>query len=269
MQLPRPVIQQFIRPGDPITADFLNQMVGLAGYFQGQPVDAVMPGESIYVGRPAFMRVASGTYPSTSITAAWVGGYGRIYGLNNAIVMNGNTSADYDAIPTDDNQYPGICLTEINGGNFAEVGDYVMAYPMQTPSGQVFAFLGTRSRLYRVTMPNVLIANRKWSYTLIPQTCGSDGVTWSDDPYGQTLTGAMNEAEALNTAGDTIQGNDIDFSQAPFGTDPGTLAKVLQPIKEHRLVEITRFTTVTSGSSVTSTVAWFNAANVVQEGCIA
>lgn len=264
MQLPRPVIQQFIRPGEPITADFLNQIVSLGGYFQGHPVDAVVPGESIYVGRPAFMKVASATYPSTALTPAWEGNFGRIYGLTNAIVMNGATGAIYDPIETDGNQYPGVCLTEINGGNFAEVGDYVMAFPMQTPSGQVFAFVGTRSRLYRVADPVEIIADRKWSYTLIPQSCGTDGVTWSDDPYGQQLTGARNEAEALNTAGDTIQGNDIDFALPPFD---GTFAKKLQPIKENHLVEITRLTLVTSGSAVTGRVAWFNALNVVQEPC--
>lgn len=265
MQLPRPVIQQFIRPGEPITADFLNQMVGLAGYFQGQPVDAVMPGESIYVGRPAFMKVASATYPSTSLSPAWEGNFGRIYSLSNAIVMNGSTSSIYDPIPTDDNEYPGICLTEINGGNFAEVGDYVMAYPMQTPSGQIFAFTGTRSRLYRVSDYAVLIADRKWSYTLVPQTCGGDGITWSDDVYGQSLNFAMNEAEALNSTANSLQGNDIDFDLPPFGTTAGTLAKKLQPIKSNRMVEITRFTVDSMGYRR----AWFNAANIVQEGCIA
>lgn len=268
MQLPRPVIQQFIRPGEPITADFLNQMVGLAGYFQGKPVDAVVPGENIFVGRPAFMQIVSVSVSGTSLIPGWEKAIGRIYTLYNASISNGSDGA-FNAISYDPTTNNGICITEINGGNFAEIGDYVMAYPMQTPSGQVFAFVGTRSRLYRVSTPTVIIADQKWSYTLVPQNCGPDGVTWGDDTYGQTLVDAMNEAEALNESFvigsplSYLQGNDIDFSLAPFGTGTGTLAQKLQPIKQKRMVSITRFTTTSTGTKI----AWFNAPNIVQEGC--
>lgn len=274
MQSARPDIPQTVSQGEAIRASLINQLIGLAGYFQDQPIDAIVPGENIYVGRPALMRVASVAPSGPTETVAWDNGGGRVYGLVSAIVLNGGSSGAspigaYLGIQLNSDQWPGVCLTEINGGNNAYVGDFVMGYPLQTPNGPIFVFDGPRPQLYRVSDPVVIIADRKWSYTLVPQVIGSDGISWNDDAYGTPLTNAMNEAEALNTAGSTLQSNDIDFSLPPFGTTTGTLARILQPIKENRMVSITRFTQSTTGSGSTPKIPWFNAPNVVQEGCIA
>ncbi len=256
MQSARPDIPQNVNPGEPVKASLINQLIGLAGYFQDMPIDAVVPGDPIYIGRPALMRIESVIFTGSTPTVSWDNGGGRVYGLVNANVLEGGQSGasptgSYSQEKLNDEEWPGVCISEINGGNFADEGDLVIGYPIQTPIGLAFMFEGTRSQLYRVDTPVEIIADRKWSYSLVPQLVDSDGVTWSDDPYGVTLIGAMNEAEILNTAGSTLQGNDVDFSVTTTGT--------LQPIKENHMVEITRFTKKSSGPKI----AWFNALNLV------
>jgi hypothetical protein len=123
--------------------------------------------------------------------------------------------------------------------------------------------------LYRVSANSSVVADRKWTYTLTPQrlkasiTVGTASI-WEDVPGGTTLLLAVNIAEDRNTAGSTLQGNDVDFSLDPFGTTAGTLARKLQPIKTNRLVKVDGY--FTDGSDVVH--AYFDAANIVQEPCI-
>lgn len=127
---------------------------------------------------------------------------------------------------------------------------------------------------YRVTASSVLIADRKWTYELTPQRKKAapplytgTGSFYENDPDGTVLTNCRNINEDQNTSGSTLQGNDIDFSLAPFGTTPGTLARKLQPIKGNRPVKIVDTSVDSSGTPVL--VYWFDAPNIVQEDCIA
>jgi hypothetical protein len=264
MYTARPQIPLRLNQGDAITAAYLNKVAAMAGYFEGTPIDPTILGSPIEQGRPVLMKVSDSTFGTGGNALDNVSG--NVVTLKMAFV---NPGASTDANPvgffnvaetTEDVIYPGIC---VDGGSFS-VGQTVIAIPFNTISGLVFFFNGNGKTLYRASDFTVIIADRRWYYQLTPQRVQSDGITWEDDPDGIVLENCYNEAEALNSAGDTLQSNDVDFSLPPFSSS--LIAKKLQPIKENRMVELTRFTT-SSGSAATK-IAWFNAPNIVQEGCI-
>lgn len=274
----RPNLPLIPKPGDPIRAEFLASLVGMAGYFEGKPIDPFTLGEGIFIGRPALMKVASLEWGGSD-SKAWDGGKGSIYGLTNAAILEGSDGGSYAAIQYDDDEYPGISLAEVNGGASSVVGDFVFSMPVQTPSGMVFVFQpssGSASGVYRPVSPTVIIPDRRWSYTLMPQILDPETNEWDDDPDGEPLDGAMNLAEALNGE-DGLQGNDVDFSLPPFA-DPAMQLPILNPIGENRLVVLIPVKTKASGSSSSTGGSsgsgpapkryWFTADNVVQQPCI-
>lgn len=269
----RPNLPLIPKVGDPIRAEFLASLVGIAGYFEGKPIDPFTLGEGIFVGRPTLLRVASLTFPGATTTPAWEGGNGIVYGMTNSAVLDATSGGIYAAIEYDTDQYPGISLAEVNGGTFSAVGDFVWAMPVQTPSGMIFVFQpasgATSNTLYRPTDSTAIIADRRWVYQLTPLRVQADGITWEDDPEGTVIENCYNENEIFNTSGATLQGNDADLSLPPFGTGAGTIDLILQPIKENHPVTITRRTSSSgSGSgSGSGVITWFNAPNTIQEPC--
>lgn len=272
MYTARPQIPLRLNQGDAITAAYLNKVAAMAGYFEGTPIDPTIQGPPIEQGRPVLMKIADPSWGTGGNALDNV--TGNVVTLKMAFV-NPGSSTDADPVgflnvaeTTEDIIYPGIC---VDGGSFS-AGQTVIAIPFNTISGLVFFFSssGSDDILYRVSAFTVIIADRKWYYQLTPQRVHADGITWEDDPDGIVLENCYNEAEIFNTAGATLQGNDVDFALDPFPAGGGTMPDVLQPIKENHVVSITRFTTDSSGSGSGSgsgvRIPWFNALNTVQ-GC--
>lgn len=277
----RPNIPRRIRPGEVISADFLNGLYGIAGYFEGKPFDPTQPGAPMFLGRPVLIKVDNDDYTGTG-DLAWETFGGKYYGVRMAAAVSGTTNT-YEAITTnDDAVFPAAIIPDMGGSNVSglEVGDFAMAYPISTDLGTLF-LIESRAQAprkqFRITGHTTIITDRQWDYTGLIQrwnptgTRGSRTGIWEDDPTDETVYVLRNLKEERNTAGDTYQGNSVDFGAPPFGTTAGTLAKKLKPIggDAGTVSVVEEIKRVVSGEgSGAIPVIYFDVVNTVQEPCI-
>lgn len=137
-------------------------------------------------------------------------------------------------------------------------------------SGLGYYLIGSQEFTVRASGYSVLVTDRKWSYSFIPQrpkasppSLGSD--SFFEDVPDVSLELGLNWNEDRNTAGATVQGNDVDFNAAPFGADgvAGTLKRRLKPLGPNRPLVVKRW--VRDADDVLHPVV--DAPNAIQEDC--
>lgn len=124
--------------------------------------------------------------------------------------------------------------------------------------------LGSKRLMVVPGAATVITADRRWEYAWSPQLMASGAwgaYTGAPTDASTGFAKAKNLMEVGNTAGDTVQGNGIDFSAFPFAS-PGTMPKKLKAVRGGGVVEL--FIEYDSDGTPSF---WFSAPNIVQESC--